>query len=244
MAYWRAGRAYAEGVPNIQAFNAYRRALNAHIRYYGTLQPEQLLLSLPLSDSERRSGHDQIGTMEAALIRCNNHHQVKRGDTPESRLQTNRQMAAAFHGFNLELQAVGNSKEAGKYRALQNERQRKILVSERKLVAATFYYLWKISSDYGESLGRWGLACFLVVASFAIAYDGLGAVASSGDSGDKSLRLFDYVYFSVITFSTLGYGDLHPVGLMGRALACLEVFGGLIMFGLLLSFVGNRFQRG
>jgi hypothetical protein len=244
MAYWRAGKAYAEGIPNIQAFDAYRRALNAHIKYYGTLEAEQLRLSLPLTDAERASKNDQIGIMEAALARCNNHHQQKPGDTPASRLQTNRQMAAAFHGFNLELQAVGNAKEAGKYRAEKNERQRRILASQRRYVGMILYTLWKIASDYGESLGRWALTCFLVILSFAAAYDGFAVVASNGDRSDSSLRPFDYFYFSVITFSTLGYGDLHPVGFVGKALTCLEVFAGLMMFGVLLSFVGNRFQRG
>jgi hypothetical protein len=244
MAYWRAGRAYSEGIPNIQAFDAYRRALNAHIKYYGTLEAKQLRLSLPLSDAERATKRNQIGIMEAALARCNNHHQEQPGDTPHSRLQTNRQMAAAFHGFNQELQAVGNAKEAGRFRAEQKERQRRILLSQRKYGAAVLYFLWRIASDYGESLGRWGITCFLVILGFASIYDGFGVIASHGDSSDKTLQLFDYIYFSVITFSTLGYGDLHPVGLLGKALACLEVFAGLIMFGVLLSFVGNRFQRG
>ena len=37
-AYWRAGKAYSDGPPNIQAFDAYRRSLTAHIRHYGTLE--------------------------------------------------------------------------------------------------------------------------------------------------------------------------------------------------------------
>jgi hypothetical protein len=69
-------------------------------------------------------------------------------------------------------------------------------------------------------------------------------VASTGNASDEALNFFDYVYFSVITFSTLGYGDLHPIGVLGKAMACFEVFAGFIMFGVLLTFVGNRFQRG
>lgn len=122
-----------------------------------------------------------INVMEAALVRCDNQ---KYGDTSRSHLETNRQMARAFHGFIVELQAVGNAKEASRFRARQNERQRRILLSQGRHLTAALYYLWRIASDYGESLGRWAITC------------------------------------------------------------CLVIFSGLIMFGVLLSIVGNRFQRG
>ncbi|MBV8061178.1 MAG: two pore domain potassium channel family protein [Alphaproteobacteria bacterium] len=242
-AYWRAGMAYSKGIPNIQAFNAFRRALNANVRHYDTLEAEQLMLSLPLSPEERASKIDPILVLEAALSRCNNHHQQQPGNTFQSRIQTNRQMAEVFHGFNLELQAVGNAREASMFRSRQNELQREIFISRGELGAAVQYWLWKITSNYGESLSRWAVTCVLVILAFAVAYAGFGAITSGSTSIDKSLRIYDYIYFSIITFSTLGYGDLHPIGLLGQILACLEVFCGLIMFGLLLSFVGSRFQR-
>jgi hypothetical protein len=241
-AYWRAGDAYSEGAPGTRAFDAYRKALTAQIRYHGTLESELLRLSLPLPHLDRTAEPRHLDVMETALVRCNNHKHG--GDTPRSRLETNRQMAAACHGFILELQAAGNTKEAGRFRSQQNERQRRILASQGKYLAAGLYYLWRLASDYGESLGRWGVTCVLVILGFAATYAALGVIAFTRDSPDRSLRLFDYVYFSAITFGTLGYGDLHPIGFCGQALACLEVFAGLIMFGVLLSIIGNRFQRG
>ena len=199
---------------------------------------------MPLSEEERACKVNPIEIMEAALVRCNNHHQAEPGETPASRLQTNRQMAAAFHEFTLAFQAVGNTKEAGQFRAKQNERQRQILLLEHNYSTATLYRLWQVTSNYGESLGRWAVMCLLVILAFAIAYDAFEVVGSTGNLSDKALHMFDYIYFSVITFTTLGYGDLHPVGILGQALACLEVFAGFIMFGVLLSFVGTRFQRG
>lgn len=242
MAYWRAGQSYASGIPNIQAYDAYRKAIIAHVRYYGTLDAEQMRLSLPMSDDERARHGDQLTVMEAALVRCNNHHQERPGDTPQSRLQTNRQIAAAFHAFTLELLAVGNPKEAARFRVAQNDRNRAVMRLQGNYGTDALYLVWKATSNYGESLGRWAVSCVLVILTWAVAY-GLFSAVGSSDSPDRSLRLIDYIYFSVVTFSTLGYGDLHPIGALGKVLACLEVFAGLIMFGLLLSFVSNRFQR-
>jgi Ion channel len=41
----------------------------------------------------------------------------------------------------------------------------------------------------------------------------------------------------------LGYGDIHPVGIAGKAMACIEIVSGLVMFGILLTFISSRFQR-
>jgi len=60
---------------------------------------------------------------------------------------------------------------------------------------------------------------------------------------DPVTHWFDYFYFSVVTFTSLGYGDIHPVGVMGKMAACAEIISGLVMFGILLSFIANRFQR-
>jgi hypothetical protein len=54
---------------------------------------------------------------------------------------------------------------------------------------------------------------------------------------------FDYFYFSTITFSTLGYGDIHPTSTVGQIMCCSEVACGFIMFGILLTLIGSRLQR-
>jgi hypothetical protein len=148
-----------------------------------------------------------------------------------------------FHAFTREFLSIANSKEAGRFRIEQNERQRVILGLERKRGAVLLYGAWRVTSNYGESFGRWALTCIFSILIFAGAFWAFGAVASNSSLPDKTLGVWDYIYFSVTTFSTLGYGDLHPVGTIGRALACLDVFAGLTMFGVLLSFILNKVQR-
>lgn len=59
---------------------------------------------------------------------------------------------------------------------------------------------------------------------------------------DSSLQLnndnsgfFSYFYFSVITITTLGYGDITPVGNLGQLLAASEALLGIILIGLFLN---------
>ena len=47
------------------------------------------------------------------------------------------------------------------------------------------------------------------------------------------------IYFSVITVSSLGYGDMHPMGI-SKALICIEVLLGLAMIGIMIAKVTSQ----
>ena len=53
------------------------------------------------------------------------------------------------------------------------------------------------------------------------------------------VSLFGGIYFSVVTVSSLGYGDMHPVG-FSKALAGLEVFIGLTVIGIMIAKVTSQ----
>ncbi|MCY4132613.1 MAG: potassium channel family protein [Nitrospira sp.] len=47
------------------------------------------------------------------------------------------------------------------------------------------------------------------------------------------------IYFSIVTVSSLGYGDMHPMGL-SKALACVEVLMGLTVMGIMIAKVTSQ----
>ena len=59
---------------------------------------------------------------------------------------------------------------------------------------------------------------------------GLGGLA-----GDVEGTLVDYVYFSVVSYTSLGLGDLYPVGYL-RLLTGVEALSGLLMIGWSASY--------
>ncbi|AEH24213.1 potassium channel family protein [Pyrococcus yayanosii] len=53
---------------------------------------------------------------------------------------------------------------------------------------------------------------------------------------------FDYVYFSIVTATTLGYGDLHPVG-VGKMIASVEAIFGMFMWAVFLTVFARKYMR-
>jgi hypothetical protein len=86
------------------------------------------------------------------------------------------------------------------------------------------------------------LACFAAhtveVWVFALVYWGLDSLPDFGGfSGPAhpAFTLTDHVYFSVVTYTSLGLGDIYPTGNM-RLIAGVEALTGLLMIGWSASF--------
>jgi hypothetical protein len=61
-------------------------------------------------------------------------------------------------------------------------------------------------------------------------------------AGDDPLLFFDAMYFSAITFTTVGFGDLAPVGPI-RLLSGIEALTGLVLIGWTVSFTYVEMER-
>lgn len=58
---------------------------------------------------------------------------------------------------------------------------------------------------------------------------------------ERSLRSYlRMTYFSVVTITTLGYGDISPISNTARVLVALESIAGLVLIGLFLNALARR----
>ncbi len=53
----------------------------------------------------------------------------------------------------------------------------------------------------------------------------------------------DYIYFSIETLSTAGYGDMHPQTHYGHFIAAVELFTGIFSMSLMTGLIFARFSR-
>jgi hypothetical protein len=62
-----------------------------------------------------------------------------------------------------------------------------------------------------------------------------GAFAFNTNEGGQSIRGFNAFYFSFVTLSTVGYGDITPVSKVARMLAAMEAMTGLLYVAVLIA---------
>ena len=62
-----------------------------------------------------------------------------------------------------------------------------------------------------------------------------GAFSFNTNSGTRSMNGFNGFYFSFITLSTVGYGDITPVSRLARWLAAMEAMTGLLYVAVLIA---------
>lgn len=107
---------------------------------------------------------------------------------------------------------------------------------------------------YGERLWRVIYISGVVVTVFGILFatvtEGTSGVSDLATDGINSMGtllspqglvvILKNIYFSLITFTTLGYGDIRPVGRAAGTLAGLESFIGALLVALVVFVLGRR----
>jgi len=92
-------------------------------------------------------------------------------------------------------------------------------------------------------------AYLLVAVSFGCSY-----VLLLKNTYDRSGNLFyfsresgnilvDLIYFSVVTMSTVGFGDISPVGVIPKLLSILEIMFGYFFIGVILTLITGRLGK-
>lgn len=79
---------------------------------------------------------------------------------------------------------------------------------------------------------------------FAIGFYWIGPDGIEGIHDGSEYNIFWQCYFfSVQSFTTVGYGGMHPVGWKSSALAGLEALSGLLTFAIITGLVYSKFSR-
>ncbi len=78
-----------------------------------------------------------------------------------------------------------------------------------------------------------GFCILFVILVFAFIYWGNSASIKGVDGFGSAL------YFSIVTITTLGFGDMIPRDGFARAMVCLEVIAGVVFVGVFLNTVSE-----
>ena len=108
------------------------------------------------------------------------------------------------------------------------------------------YAFWNITAKCGQSMGRWSLWALGIAVTFAFIFyfyyldspQNFQTVYVS-----KGFSLFSFIYYSIVTFTTLGFGDIVPRCGWLQLWVMVEVILGYIMLGGLISIFADKLAR-
>jgi voltage-gated potassium channel len=119
----------------------------------------------------------------------------------------------------------------------------------RLLRIARFYRLARYVPAIA-TIGRVLAAEWRSLLGSAVIFLGLLLIASAGMylaernvQPDKFPDIPSAMWWAAVTLSTVGYGDVVPVTLVGRLIAGFVMFGGILFFALPVGIIANGFQE-
>lgn len=165
---------------------------------------------------------------------------------------------AVYRQLKLNYQESGDYQTAGEFFVREMECKRAQMVKDGEPLVKRFWpALMYFLCAYGERpkwIAAWA-AFFLVLFAFVHGFCGLNDGSGEPDVhlgwhwwgweglGAGLRQVCTALYFSVVTFTSLGYGDLQPATTTGRAFACVEAALGIVIMSLFLICVVRKYSR-
>lgn len=104
-----------------------------------------------------------------------------------------------------------------------------------------------LTAGYGERPQRTVSTSLVVIVLSSLLYPALGGLRTVDETvtyaSDGVTAFLDSLYFSVITFTTLGYGDFLAVSGLGRFVAGVEALSGAFLVALFVFSLGRQVSR-
>ena len=93
-------------------------------------------------------------------------------------------------------------------------------------------------TDVHRAVISFVVAYVLLIGVFGLCFASVYAVyGPSSFKVDETPSLFDFMYFSCVTATTLGYGDISPSHWIAKCLVMVEVVASVVAIGLYLGAV-------
>ena len=87
-----------------------------------------------------------------------------------------------------------------------------------------------------------GLLLVILIALVVFEYGSLAVLAAERADPDANIvTAGDSMWYTIVTMSTVGYGDQYPVTELGRLFGAAIIFVGVGVFGTLTGFLANAF---
>ncbi|MGQ9631543.1 MAG: pentapeptide repeat-containing protein [bacterium] len=146
-----------------------------------------------------------------------------------------------YAGLRQHFSADGRYEDARWAAFKENRMDRKIHWQEREAMAYLGSAIMNLLCGYGEKVYRIVLSAIFICLLWSVLYYLLGSF--SVEETRIAPSIWDSLYFSVIAFTTAGYGDIHPIGWRTKFLAAGESFIGMFIMMLFIVTLARKVMR-
>jgi hypothetical protein len=160
----------------------------------------------------------------------------------DGKLEAYRRAENTYRNLKLSLRNDGDYKKAGKFYYKEMTMKRKQYTLDKKYGSWLGNAFMWLSSGYGERWHQVLLIWVIVIVLFGGFY---WATDSLVRGVNEDVEWHENLYFSGVTFTTLGFGDIHPKQHkpIAQSLAMIEALVGTILMGLFLFTLARQIMR-
>jgi len=144
-------------------------------------------------------------------------------------------MVRVCRSLKLNAMSMGNFADAGELTYLEKTHERRALYARGKWAAWLSSALQDWMWGYGERPWRLALVMIFNIVAFGSLLHWLDPLPGK--------TWWEHVYFSGITYLTVGYGDLAPHSPLARLLSVICAAAGIATFGLLIASVTKKIMH-
>lgn len=113
--------------------------------------------------------------------------------------------------------------------------------NRRNAIFRAFFFLWWITCNFGRSAWMWASWSIGLALGFAALFYWLGEDAFATANLEWNFQTM--IYYSVVTFTTLGFGDVIPKTQTAAWCVTAEVIIGYVMLGGLISILATKIAQ-
>ncbi|GAB6136285.1 pentapeptide repeat-containing protein [Thermococcus prieurii] len=148
--------------------------------------------------------------------------------------------------YIMTLKQEGRIREASRlaveFKKELNRYQRKKGSLREKAIAYLELIFLELPSEYLTNWRRTVISSMILILIFGVLFCVIEVAGYGGikaDTNKTANNILNYLYFSAVTFTTLGYGDFHPIGIV-KLLASIEAFLGVVYAAMISAILGKE----
>ncbi|MGC1121895.1 MAG: pentapeptide repeat-containing protein [Candidatus Methanofastidiosia archaeon] len=148
-----------------------------------------------------------------------------------------------YRNLKHNMQDKGDYSRAGRFFFREMEMKRKGARNKKRYLSWIWFEIYRFLAGYGESPQNTIAISIFSIFSCALLYLGTGCLKYTLVNPCFSQKAIDALYFSFVTFTTLGLGDIRPLTCLGKALVCFEAMLGVFLIALFVVTFVRKMAR-